>query len=206
MFWFILAISLPLVSSFILCRHFALSSQSQTNVLTALLIFVLLYLFPVHLAATLELFNIFHSVSLPHIVSIQVLILLGLIGICYRSRPANNVSRKYPRFYHAFTENPRYIQVSAVILFFTMGIFALDLLTGYPKGYDALTYHFLVATRWFQEKSMRLPPSLDWPYCLPGNAHIGMMIMMSLWISTAHNRYEYCGILHIGIRNIWDCF
>jgi hypothetical protein len=60
-----------------------------------------------------------------------------------------------------------------------MGIFALNLITGYPKGYDALMYHFLVATRWFQEKSLRLPPSLDWQYCLPGNAHIGMMIMMS---------------------------
>ena len=73
----------------------------------------------------------------------------------------------------------RYIQASAVILFFTMGIFALNLLTGYPKGYDALTYHFLIATRWFQEESLRLPASLDWRYSLPGNAHIGMMIMMS---------------------------
>ncbi len=151
MFWVILAIGLPLVTSYILCRQFALSSHSQTKVLTALLIFVLLYLFPVHLAATLELFNIFRSVSLPHIVSIQVLILLGLIGICYRSRLANNIPLKYPRFYHTFTESPRYIQASAVILFFTMGIFALNLLTGYPKGYDALTYHFLVATRLFQE-------------------------------------------------------
>lgn len=178
-FWVILAISVPFISSYILCRKFALSSHSETNVLSASLIFVFLYLLSVHLVATLELSNIFHSVSLPHIVSIQVLILLGIFGICYRSRPANNIPLKYPRWYHAFTESPHYIQATAVILFFTMCIFAFNLLTGYPKGYDALTYHFLIAARWFQEKSLRLPPNPYWPYCLPGNAHIGMMIMMS---------------------------
>jgi hypothetical protein len=177
-FWVIFAIGLPLVSSHILCRQFALASHSQTKVLTALSIFVLLYLLPVHLAATLELFNIFSSVSLPHIVFIQILILLGLIGIWYHSRPANSVPLKHLLSYHTFTANPWYIQAAGVILFFTMGIFALNLLTGYPRGYDALTYHYLIATRWFQEKSLRLPPNLGWQYCLPGNAHIGMMIMM----------------------------
>ena len=177
-FWVIFAIGLPLVSSYILCRHFSLSLHSQTKTLIALLIFVLLYLFPVHLAATLELFNIFSSVSLPHIVSIQVLVLLGLIGISYRSRPANYVPLKHPISFHTFTANPWYIQAAAVILFFTMGIFALNLLMGFPRGYDALTYHYLIATRWFQEKSLRLPPNLEWQYSLPGNAHIGMMIMM----------------------------
>jgi hypothetical protein len=178
-FWVIFAIGLPIVSSYILCRQFALSSHSQTKALTAFLIFVLLYLFPVHLAATLELFNIFSSVSLPNIVFIQFLILLGLIGICYRPRTVNSVPLKNSTSYHTFTANPRYIQAAAIILFFTMGIFALNLLTGFPKGYDALTYHYLIATRWLQEESLRLPPNLAWQYCLPGNAHIGMMIMMS---------------------------
>jgi hypothetical protein len=83
------------------------------------------------------------------------------------------------QIYRSVIESPGYIQASGAFLLSTMAIFALNLLTGYPKGYDALTYHYLVAMRWLQEQSLRLPQTLDWQYCLPGNAHIGMMVMMS---------------------------
>lgn len=170
---------MPGVSAYIIWRQLSLSLHSQTKLLTALVVFLFFHLLPVHLAATFEVFGLFDSVSLSHIVFIQFVIVFGLLMFTYRSRHFLYGLPKSPLLLKALTELPRYIQAVLLILTTTFLVFALNLLTTYPSGFDALNYHFPVATRWMQEQSFRIPPSMDWHYSLPGNPHIGMMIMLT---------------------------
>lgn len=178
MIWLVFSIGLPILSSYCLCKHFALSSQIQTKALTSSLIFFLLILLPVHFVATVELYGRLGSVTLPRIVSVQIIIFLIVLVFCRSSLFSKAEISEKLRFHWVLAECPRYIQACAVIIVLVMSIFAVNLTSGFPRGYDALMYQFLVATRWFQDQSLRLPSTLDWQYCLPGNGNIGMLLMM----------------------------
>ena len=178
MFWLVFIIGLPILSSYFLCRHFGLSSQTQTSALTSLLVFFLLVLLPVHVLATIELYGRLGSVTLPRIAMAQFVSFLIVLICCRRSLFLTHNPLKFG-LWKIFSESPRYIQACAVILFIVMSVFTINRLSGFPyKGYDAMTYQFLVATLWFQEQSLRLPSHLVWQYCLPGNGNIGMLLMM----------------------------
>ena len=157
-----------------------LSSQIQTKALTSSLIFFLLLLLPVHFVATGELYGRLGSVTIPRIVLVQIIIFLIVFAFCRSSLFSKaKISEKFG-FYYVFAECPRYIQACVGIILLVMSIFAVNLITGFPRGYDALMYQFLVATRWLQDQSLRIPSTstIDWQYCLSGNGNIGMLLMM----------------------------
>ena len=49
----------------------------------------------------------------------------------------------------------------------------------FPHGSDAVIYHLPLAVRWLQDGSLAIPASRAWRYSMPGNAEIGMMILLS---------------------------
>jgi hypothetical protein len=76
------------------------------------------------------------------------------------------------------TPLPRYLQLSVAILAASYLLFAVNLFTSYPGGPDALEYHMPLALHWLQEGSLRIPASRVWQFSFPGNAEIGMMLLL----------------------------
>ena len=77
-------------------------------------------------------------------------------------------------------------RLSLAIVGSCWAIFAANLLSSYPDGWDAVHYHLPVAVRWLQQRSLAMPPSHPWKYSLPGNAEIGMMLWLGTgWQATA---------------------
>jgi hypothetical protein len=76
-------------------------------------------------------------------------------------------------------ELPTYLLACGGILACSYLVFAVNLFTSYPSGWDALAYHFPIALHWLQSGSLRIPVSRGWQYGLPGNAEIGMMWLLS---------------------------
>jgi hypothetical protein len=79
----------------------------------------------------------------------------------------------------AYLPIPAYLWIASGVLACSYLVFATNLLSSYPSGWDALAYHLPVALRWLQSGSLGIPPSLGWQYGLPGNAEIGMMLLLS---------------------------
>jgi hypothetical protein len=76
--------------------------------------------------------------------------------------------------------------VTAAVLASSYLASAANIFTSFPSGSDALIYHLPLATRWLQEGSLAIPPSGAWRFSMPGNAEIGMMILLSSgWQSAA---------------------
>jgi hypothetical protein len=68
--------------------------------------------------------------------------------------------------------------LSAFVLAGTYLLFACDLLTSFPEGWDALSYHFPVSLRLLQEGTLSIPDPKVWQLSLPANAEIGMALLL----------------------------
>lgn len=177
--WVTCALGLAGVSAYITCRYFFQSLRLPTNILIGLVLFVVFQLLPVHLAATLELLGVTESVSLARIVLSGCLALLGLLMYARHDRHVPSGISQPTSLLHALRELPKYLQAAILVVVATYILFAINLLTSYPTGADTLSYHLPVPVRWLQDQSLRIPPSGAWKYSLPGNAEIGMMLMLA---------------------------
>ncbi len=174
--WILLTLGLAGFSAVILCKHLAL--QWPTNFLIGIVFFFILHIVPVHLAATLQLFSIIQSISFQFIFALEVLLIVGLLLFLRRLDLAVEVPSKSLSPLKRIREFPLYLRAIIVVLVVSWFIFLIDLLTSYPKGWDALAYHLPVAVRWLQERSLNIPSSGNWRFSLPGNAEIGMMLVL----------------------------
>lgn len=174
--WILLTLGLAGFSAVILCKHLAL--QWPTNVLNGIVLFFIFHIVPVHLVATLQLFGIIQSISFQLIFALEVLLIVGLWLFLRRLDLAVEVPSKSSSALKRIREFPLYLRATIVVLVVSWLIFLIDLFTSYPKGWDALAYHLPVAVRWLQEGSLNIPSSGDWRFSLPGNAEIGMMLLL----------------------------
>jgi len=74
---------------------------------------------------------------------------------------------------------PRHILAAAAVLVGSYLVFAINLFSSFPSGSDAIAYHLPVALRWLQSGSLGIPASRAWRFSLPGNAEIGMMVLLA---------------------------
>ncbi len=74
---------------------------------------------------------------------------------------------------------PQAWAVNGAILSVSYIIFAADLLSSYPSGFDGLVYHLPLSLRWLQEGSLAIPASRVFQYSMPGNSEVGMMLLLA---------------------------
>src|SRR3990172_10587156 len=153
--------------------------KSELNYLSMLVLFIIFTLIPAQFVATLEIFGIIKSVSLGITVMCSCVITLCLIISFYILNKSTYVAHSAGYFPIKIFSLPIYIRFSIIFIISSILLFSINLLTSYPSGWDALHYHYPVAVRWLQEKSMGIPISGNWMYSLPSNAEIGMMIMLT---------------------------
>ena len=116
----------------------------------------------------------------------MLLICVLLLKWCLRRRSWTTVLATPPDELLPSGKVPMAYRLSLAIVGSCWAIFAANLLSSYPDGWDAVHYHLPVAVRWLQQRSLAMPPSHPWKYSLPGNAEIGMMLWLGTgWQATA---------------------
>ena len=175
----LLFLVLPVISVWLLFRRVRVSGNRAVQILAALILYAFLQLFPVHLLAALEIAAVISKVTVLQLVSIQVLFLLAIIIVTF-FLPAVGLNTFQTSVANSETIRlPRYILASAAIVVGSYLVFAVDLLSSYPTGWDALSYHIPLSLRWLQEGSLRISSSHVWQFSMPANAEIGMMILLA---------------------------
>jgi hypothetical protein len=187
------------IASWTWTRRCAVSVDRAIRTLAGLVIWALLVLVPVQAVAALQIAGWVVVMHLWALAAIQVAILAGVAWLFLRSplRDAATVpdgieskrrdaAARSPATGASPTRQPdtrspipAYLWIGSGVLVCSYLVFAANLLSSYPSGWDALTYHLPVALRWLQSGSLRIPPSLGWQYGLPGNTEIGMMLLLS---------------------------
>ncbi|MGC2195468.1 MAG: hypothetical protein WA628_12395 [Terriglobales bacterium] len=160
-------------------RNFAQGSSRLLRLLAWAVLVTVLVLLPVHGMAAAQIAGWIPAMRLWGLVGLQAAILVGTL--------AWSIVRPVPKLtsiarVHDLgdsTEFPPYLLACGAFLACSYLVFAGNLLTSYPSGWDALAYHFPIALHWLQTASLRIPPSRGWQYGLPGNAEIGMMWLLS---------------------------
>lgn len=128
-------------------------------------------LLPIHVLGTLELLGV--PVRLVGPPSLAIALALAAAALVFTRR---DPPRAAP--VSSAVEAPKGVPglvPAALSLAGAYGIAVADLLSSFPRGSDALNYHFLVALRWYQENTLRISPHEPWPTSLPGNAEIPML-------------------------------
>jgi hypothetical protein len=165
----LLYILLAGIAGRILSRHLGRSHRT----LGALVISLVFLLFPVHLLGTLELGGWIGKIRFDALLFTEAGLFLAVWFVSRLLPPP--VDPTPP----ARLPLPFYLKLSAWILAGSYLVFAFDLLTSFPTGWDALAYHFPVSLRLLQEGTLSLPLPRVWQLCLPANAEIGMAILLA---------------------------
>ena len=178
--WGIGSFALAGASAHIIYRRVFRSLRFPLNALIGLILFVVLYLLPVHLLAALELLGLLKAVTTLRIAATGGVILSGVLIVASQTRHAPlPVRPRFPTLCSSFKRLPLFFQAAITLVAAVWLICALNLFTSYPSGWDTLSYHLPVVVRWLQQRSLRIPPSGAWEFSLPGNAEIGMMLLLS---------------------------
>jgi hypothetical protein len=187
------------IASWIWSRRCAVSADRAIRALAGLVIWALLVLIPVQAMAALQIAGWVGVMHRWVLAAIQFVILAAVAWRFLRSplRDAatvpNGIESKHrdeasrnlaieaspTRQPDKRSPVPRYLWIGSGVLACSYLVFAANLLSSYPSGWDALAYHLPVALRWLQTGSLGIPASLGWQYGLPGNAEIGMMLLLS---------------------------
>jgi len=162
-------------------RLFATQAKAM-RLLAGLVLWQVIQLLPVQLLATIQLFGIINRVSLPALASLQLVALAASFAyFVTRPRPHRQDQELEVKLSKPL---PIYIVLSTAMLMLSYLLFALNQFTSFPDGSDALAYHLPLALRWLQVGSLGIPPSRLWWFSLPGNAEIGMMLLLSTGIES----------------------
>jgi hypothetical protein len=127
-----------------------------------------------HILAALQISGLLGRVSISSLAMTQAGILAASIiwsVLSSRSTPSRSVSN--PQSW------PKYLLITTALLAGSYALFAFNLFTSYPEGTDALAYHLPLALHWLQTGSLAIPASKAWRFSMPGNAEIGMMLLLA---------------------------
>ena len=149
------------------------------KLLTGLIGYFVLHLLPIHVLATLDLLRLVDSVSLSNIAFLEALILLTLL-VWVRFNHIGARPAEYRDVAWGFDIMSKQVVISTAIVAGCYLVFAVDLLSSYPSGWDGLEYHLSLAVHWLQNGSLRIPLSKVWKYSMPGNAEISMMALLGV--------------------------
>ncbi|HST12658.1 MAG TPA: hypothetical protein VLL05_19945, partial [Terriglobales bacterium] len=168
------------VSAFTLWGILPRQTAWAVRLLSIMVIASVLVLLPVQMIAALELAGWIGAIHMWALTGVQVGILAAILLWALRRAPIKDQVDEGPaRGSFSFSEFPAALWISCVVLAGSYLIFTANLVSSYPSGWDALTYHLPVALHWLQSGSLRIASLSAWQYGLPGNAEIGMMLLMS---------------------------
>jgi hypothetical protein len=162
------------VSAYIVARRLRLPGRWTVQALAVFILWEAFEIIPVQVLATLQLLHVIERVSIPKTAAIEVFI-LGTVVLWSRLAPR----REQVSVDQEPKTIPRYLLLAGGILACSYVAFAINGFTCYPLGSDVLIYHLPITTRWLQEGSLAIPASHAWRFSLPGNAEIGMMVLLS---------------------------
>lgn len=147
---------------------------------------------PVHVAAAANLaFDI--PVRAATILVAQLPLVAAALMVWRRTRGTAEAGRA------ARAARPRVpILAATALVSLAYLIFAVDAFAAFPAGWDGVIYHLPMALRWLQEESLALPRSLAWPYSLPGNGEILMMLGLGTRVEQAAIAVNLAAPLLIG--------
>jgi hypothetical protein len=169
---------LPWISCWLVGRRRPMAGGLPVRILAMAVCWTVLQVLPVQLLATLQILGLIRRFSIPQLAGIQLLIFLAAAIWSMRLRPAFSQPPATRRAGPEHTGIPATLLVAGAAIGAAYAASAAELLLFYPSGSDALRYHFPLAVRWFQDGSLRIPPSGAWQFSLPANAEIGMMILL----------------------------
>jgi hypothetical protein len=165
-------------SAWIWIRHFLRGGENTLiRILCTLVLWQAIELVPTHLLASLQMVGVLGKLTVPSLALAQATILPGSIIwlASHRFRQP-----KVHSFKRTTTERfPAYLYFTILGLVVSYIVFAVNAFTSFPTGWDSLAYHLPLAVRWLQEGSLSIPTSRVWQFSLPGNAEIGMMVLLS---------------------------
>lgn len=161
-------------SAYLLGRRLHLPPGRAVRALAILVLWESIEIIPVQVLATLQLLHVIQRVTVPKTAVIELLILVTVVLWSFWMPLPQRFSDQQPE--QSF---PRYIVLAAALLACSYVAFAVNAFTCYPLGSDVLIYHLPITTRWLQDASLAIPPSHAWRFSLPGNAEIGMMVLLS---------------------------
>lgn len=166
-----------LLSAHICCRSL-LRGHNRTIVLLSLIVlWMTLVIVPVQFLGTLEIMGVISRVTVPKTALVELIILSGIVVLAFVTRlPAASSSNTAVEIHKRL---PFYLVLSAAVIGGSYLLFAIELCTSFPKGFDALSYHLPLALRWLQEESLRFPVNSAWQFTLPGNCEIAAMLALA---------------------------
>jgi hypothetical protein len=162
-------------SAYLWSHRLPLPRDRSIRLLSGIVLWEIIQLVPVHLLASLQMAGLITRVTIPSLAAFQGLILAGSLAYMVWRRP--RLSPEHPG--DSAPKLPRFLLVSIAILTCSYLVFALDVFTSFPNGSDAIAYHLPLAVHWLQTGSLAIPPTRAWRFSLPGNAEIGMMVMLA---------------------------
>lgn len=183
--WALLSLIIPAFSALMICRRLESWQNQAANILVSLVVYVVLFVLPVHLVAAVQLLGLFKTFSLVHIAIFDVSVLLGLLIWNYFNPAVTGLGFGKFSLISYIKTLPKPVIISFAIVSACYFAFALNLFTSYPLGPDGIYYRLPLAVRWLQNGSLSIPPN-TWRYALPGNAEIPMMVLLGTgWHASA---------------------
>lgn len=177
-----------------LCRVMRFPTAWMIRCLAGLVLWAVIAAVPLQAMAALQIAGIVGALRPAVLASVQVALMIAVLAwLGVRKSRDQNIGTgtrswtiKAAPFHKetasSSTDRPRrvpaYLWGAAVVLLCSYAVFAINLLTSYPSGWDALTYHLPVALQWLQAGSLSIPDLRVWQYALPGNAEIDMMLLL----------------------------
>jgi hypothetical protein len=161
-------------AAYLLSRCLRWGGDRSVRLLAWLVLWEALQILPVHVLAALQLSGVIARVDITKLAMFEGAVLL-VAAILARGRSAQSTAARGEREGGSL---PMFIKVCIAVMAISYFVFAANILTGFPLGSDALIYHLPLATRWLQNGSLALPASGAWQFSMPGNAEIGMMVLL----------------------------
>jgi 4-amino-4-deoxy-L-arabinose transferase-like glycosyltransferase len=190
-FWVLSSIGAPALSALSIQRAFRPWPDRATAINACIVLWTTLLLVPVHVLAGLEIVGILETLSVQRIAVAQLLLLALILALLHRFGPGHP-----PATPRGAEPVPRFLLWSLAAIVASYAIFALDVATSYPEGFDAVAYHLPLAVRWIQEGSLQIPASGTWQLALPANAEVPMMLFLAAnWQSWATIFNMVAGVL-----------
>ncbi len=176
----------PLLSTLLLVRLVGPWPRRVTGFLAGSVVYITLVLTPIHLFEILRIFGVADSLSPQQGAFFQIILLalLGVLSAPWLWRFHSTVSGTTIHQSASQERVPKSNWICFAIVGLCWSAFAANALSSYPLGQDSLCYHLPVAVRWLQLHTLAMSPSHNWNYCLPGNAEVGMMLLLEIGSQT----------------------
>lgn len=215
---FVAVLFAGLFGATILCRRFVAHARNPRGLMVFLILVVLFLELPVHVAGILEAFELVPSVSPELVLALAIAVLTGVVvavGIHMFTHERRLIQDVLPGARQAGVQEwdspdarpERFLRICVALAALALTLFFVEMLTRFPAGWDARSYHLPNVVRWLQQETLSIPETLDWRYALPGNAEVIAMFMLGAgWerLATAGNLVAFtvlvCGSWSISRR------